>query len=192
MNLFKKIARLILSDELDEERRHYQKIFDDLKLEKEALENLNKDLRYRLFGKRKVLISQQILECVVKCLPDPNAVGTGRITASEISKNSVSVTESIAGVEYKHFVFVKKIEGRDDEIGAVVHITNYLIDIFVPLRREKVSYEAFGVNTEIDTFFWDFYGAGIRMLSNEAWKLSTEFIRAQRNVLSEFKQEGLL
>lgn len=108
MNLFKKIARLILSDELDEERRHYQKIFDDLKLEKEALENLNKDLRYRLFGKRKVLISQQILECVVKCLPDPNAVGTGRITASEISKNSVSVTESIAGVEYKHFVFVKK------------------------------------------------------------------------------------
>ena len=66
------------------------------------------------------------------------------------------------------------------------------MDIFIPLRKENVSYEIFGVQTAIETFFWDFYGAGIRMISNNAWAMSTEFIRAQNNVLSEFKEIGLL
>lgn len=62
------------------------------------------------------------------------------------------------------------------------------MNILIPLRKENVSYEVYGVQTAIETYFWDFYGAGLRMLSAEAWAMATEFIRAQNNVLSEFRQ----
>ena len=64
--------------------------------------------------------------------------------------------------------------------------------IFIPLRRENVSYEVYGVSSAIDTYFWDFYGAGIRMVSDEAWAMSIEFITAQNNVMKELREEGLL
>lgn len=192
MNWIKKFAQWVLSEELAEERKHYQKINDDLRADKEALEKINEGLRKRLFGRRKVLVSQKLLECIVGCLPDPNAVGVGKITASDISLRNMCLNEEIGGEKYTHKIFVKEITEQNEERGAIVHITNYNMNIFVPLRRENVSYEVYGVQTAIDTFFWDFYGAGIRMLSAEAWVMSTEFIRAQRNVLQEFRQEGLL
>lgn len=192
MNWIKKFAQWVLSEELDEERKHYQKINDDLRANKEGLERLNEDLRKRLFGRRKVLVSQLMLECIVMCLPDPNRVGTGGITASEIKMRNMGFVDELGGMKYDHKVFVKEIIERDGERGAIVHITDYNINVFIPIRRENVSYEVYGVKTAIDTYFWDFYGAGIRMLSGEAWALATEFIRAQNNVLSEFRAEGLL
>lgn len=192
MNWIKKFAQWVLSEELAEERKHYQKINDDLRANKEGLEKINEGLRKRLFGRRKVLVSQLMLECIVKCLPDPNAVGVGRISASDISLRNMGFVDELGGRKHEHKVLVKEITEREGERGAIVHITEYNINIFIPLRKENVSYEVYGVQTAIDTFFWDFYGAGIRMLSAEAWAMSTEFIRAQRNVLSEFRQEGLL
>lgn len=149
MNWIKKFAQWLLSEELAEERKHYQKINDDLRADKEALEKSNEGLRRLAFGRRKHLVSQLMLECIVKCLPDPNAVGTGGIT-------------------------------------------DYNMNIFIPLRKENVSYKVYGVQTAIETYFWDFYGAGLRMLSAEAWAMATEFIRAQNNVLKEFREQGLL
>lgn len=193
MNWIKKFAQWLLSEELVEERKHYQKIIDDLRADKEALEKLNEDLRRLAFGRRKHLVSQLMLECIVKCLPDPIAVGTGSITASDIKlRNMYFIDEQLDGRKYDHKCFVKKITAHEGERGAIVHITDYNMNIFIPLRKENVSYEVYGVQTVIETYFWDFYGAGLRMLSAEAWTIVTEFIRAQNNVLSEFKQEGLL
>ena len=192
MNWIKKFAQWLLSEELAEERKHYQKINDDLRADKEALEKSNEGLRRIAFGRRKHLVSQLMLECIVKCLPDPNAVGTGGITASEIKLRNMGFVDEIGGRKYDHKCFVKEITAHEGERGAIVHITDYNMNIFIPLRKEKVSYVAYGVQTAIETYFWDFYGAGLRMLSAEAWAMATEFIRAQNNVLSEFRQEGLL
>jgi hypothetical protein len=57
MNWIKKFAQWVLSEELAEERKHYQKINDDLRADKEGLEKINEGLRKRLFGRRKVLVS---------------------------------------------------------------------------------------------------------------------------------------
>lgn len=192
MNWIKKFAQWVISDELDEERNHYQKINNDLRADKEALEKSNEWLKRLAFGRRKHLVSQLMLECIVKCLPDPNAVGVGRISAADISIRNMGFVDEVGGRKYDHKCFVKEITENEGERGAIVHITDYNMNIFIPLRKENVSYEVYGVQTAIETFFWDFYGAGIRMLSGEAWSLATEFIRAQNNVLSEFRQEGLL
>lgn len=162
MNWIKKFAQWLLSEELAEERKHYQKINDDLRADKEALEKSNEGLRRLAFGRRKHLVSQLMLEYIVKCLPDPNTVGTGGITTHE------------------------------GERGAIVYITDYNMNIFIPLRKENVSYKMYSVQTAIETYFWNFYGAELRMLSAEAWAMATEFIRAQNNVLKEFREQGLL
>ena len=192
MNWIKKFAQWLLSEELAEERKHYQKINDDLRADKEALEKSNEGLRRLAFGRRKHLVSQLMLECIVKCLPDPNAVGTGGITASDIKLRNMGFVDEIGGRKYDHKCFVKEITAHEGERGAIVHITDYNMNIFIPLRKENVSYEMYGVQTAIETYFWDFYGAELRMLSAEAWAMATEFIRAQNNVLKEFREQGLL
>lgn len=55
MNWIKKFAQRLLSEELAEERKHYQKINDDLRADKEALEKSNEGLRRLAFGRRKHL-----------------------------------------------------------------------------------------------------------------------------------------
>lgn len=192
MNWIKKFAQWLLSEELAEERKYYQKINDDLRADKEALEIFNERLKRLAFGRRKHLVSQLMLECIVKCLPDPNAVGTGRISVADISIRNIGFVDELSGRKYKHKCFVKEITENEEERGAIVHITDYNMNIFIPLRKENVSYEVYGVHTAIETYFWDFYGAGLRMLSAEAWAMATEFIRAQNNVLSEFREQGLL
>lgn len=192
MNWIKKFAQWLLSKELAEERKHYQKINDDLRADKEALEKSNEGLRRLAFGRRKHLVSQLMLECIVKRLPDPNAVGTGGITASDIKLRNMGFVDEIGGRKYDHKCFVKEITAHEGERGAIVHITDYNMNIFIPLRKENVSYKVYGVQTAIETYFWDFYGAGLRMLSAEAWVMATEFIRAQNNVLKEFREQGLL
>lgn len=186
MNWIKKFAQWLLSEELAEERKNYQKINDDLRANEEALKKTNEGLRHLAFGRRKPLVSQLMLECIVKCLPDPNAVGTGGITVSDIKLCNMSFVDEIGGRKYDHKCFVKEI-ATEGERGAIVHITDYNMNIFIPLRRGNVSCEAYGVQTEIETYFWDFYGSGLKMLNAEAWTMVTEFIIAQNNVLSEFR-----
>lgn len=185
MSWIKKFANWVLSDDLQEMKTKHDREIKDL-------EKSNEGLRRLAFGRRKHLVSQLMLECIVKCLPDPNAVGTGGITASDIKLRNMGFVDEIGGRKYDHKCFVKEITAHEGERGAIVHITDYNMNIFIPLRKENVSYEVYGVQTAIETYSWDFYGAGLRMLSAEAWAMATEFIRAQNNVLSEFREQGLL
>ena len=56
MNWIKKFAQQLLSEEKAEERKHYQKINDDLRADKEALEKSNERLKRLAFGRRKHLV----------------------------------------------------------------------------------------------------------------------------------------
>lgn len=139
-------------------------------------------------------MSQTMLKCITQMLPDPNKVGTGGITVSELNLRAMKFVDELRGQKYEHSVrFVKAIGGEYENIqGFTIHISDYNLNVFIPLRRENVSYEVYGVSSAIDTYFWDFYGAGIRMVSDEAWAMSIEFITAQNNVMKELREEGLL
>jgi len=150
MNWIKKFAQWVLSEELAEERKHYQKINDDLRADNEALKKSNEGLRRLAFGRRKHLVSQLMLECIVKCLPDPNAVGVGRLSSADISIiRNMGFVDELGGRKYDHKCFVKEITEREGERGAIVYITDYNMNIFIPIRKENVSYsyEVYGVKT---------------------------------------------
>ena len=118
MNWIKKFAQWLLSEELAEERKHYQKINDDLRADKKALEKSNEWLKRLAFGRRKHLVSQLMLECIVKCLPDPNAVGVGRISAADIIiRNMGFVDELGCKVEEITCLAIHPDNERSDEEG---------------------------------------------------------------------------
>lgn len=197
-SIVKKIARIILAKELSEydsriekQVKDYEYRISKLVREKETLEKIQKELTFR---KNKVLISKTMMECIVKMLPDPNQFGTGNITVSDLNLRTMSFTEELKGRRFIHSVkFINVIGGEDKNIqGLTIHISDYNINVFIPLRRENINYIVYDVSSAIDTYFWDFHEAGIRMVSDEAWAVSTEFITAQNNVLTEFRELGLL
>jgi len=173
MNIVKKIARWILQKELDEEKQ------------KQKFEINN------LIISKRVLISQTMLECISKILPDSNQMGAEKMTSEDFRIHSIYFTDGINGIRHK--IFIKDIDCKK---GVNIYISDYEINIFIPLCRENINYKICGIDSSIDssidTYFWDFYKAGIRMVSDEAWGVSVEFMMAQRNVLKEFKEEGLL
>jgi hypothetical protein len=186
--IVKRIARWVLRDELENFRNERRSLKRELSAALTKIGYLND----KLFGSRKVLLSQIMVQTIVEMLPDPNKAGTGGLTSSELSARSRCFVDKLNGREFQHTIKFVKVIGEGSIQGLTVHISDYNIMVTIPLRRENVNYEVYGVQTAIDTYFWDFYGAGIRMLSEEAWAMSTEFIRAQNNVLSEFREQGLL
>lgn len=189
MEIVKKIAKWILREELNE----LQKTLNKQAHEKVEMNKKIASLKERLFGSRKVLLSQTMVECIVKMLPDPNKAGCGGLTSSDLKMRNLNFVDELGGRQYQHSVRFVQAIGDDERLqGLTINISEYNINVFVPLRRENVSYEVFGVQIAIDTYFWDLYGAGIRMLSNEAFAMSSEFINTQHNVIKEFREQGLL
>lgn len=189
MEIVKKIARWVLREEIqDFQSKVSKQAHDKIELNKQI-----ESLRKIAFGNRKVLLSQTMVSCIVQMLPDPNKAGCGGLTSSDLKIRNMGFTDELGGRQYQHYVRFVQAVGDDERLqGLTINISDYNINVFIPLRRENVSYEVFGVQTAIDTYFWDLYGAGIRMLSNEAFAMSSEFIKAQHNVLSEFREQGLL
>nr|DAJ28051.1 MAG TPA: hypothetical protein [Caudoviricetes sp.] len=195
MEIVKKIARYILRKELKLQEVAFETqagLIHDYSQRFEEFEIQIESLRKIAFGSRKVLLSQIMVQTIVEMLPDPNKAGTGSLTSSELSMRSRCFVDRLNGREFQHKIKFVKAIGEGSIQGLTVHISDYNITVTIPLRRENVNYEVYGVQTAIDTYFWDFYGAGIRMLSNEAFAISSEFIKAQHNVLSEFREQGLL
>lgn len=188
MIIVKKIARFILRSELAEMRRTNTSLLCQIEEQYNEKVELNKRIKMleeKVFGSRKVLLSQTMVKCIVEMLPDPNRVGCVGLTSSELKSRSLNFIDEVGGRQYQHFVRFVQVLGDDKEIrGLAINISEYNINVLIPLRRENLSYEIFGIQTAIDTYFWDFYGAGIRMLSDEAFALSSEFIKAQLNILS--------
>lgn len=194
-NMIKQIARWVLRKEIKLQETAFETqagVIHDYTQKFVEFEEKIESLRKIAFGSRKVLLSQIMVQTIVEMLPDPNKAGIDILTSSELYMRRRCFVDRLNGLEFQHEIKFVKVIGEGSVQGLTVHISDYNIMVTIPLRRENVNYEVYGVQTAIDTYFWDFYGAGIRMLSEEAWAMSTEFIRAQNNVLSEFKEQGLL
>lgn len=191
MKILKKLASFILQEEIIEQQKQYKLLkIEKLEAEKKALEKMTEDLKKIAFGDRKVLFSQEAAKYLVQILPDPNKLATGTITFEELKKRNLSIAEEMEKAKCDFHIYIGKIVYDDDKVvqGVTIRISSYdhVEDVFIPVRREKMSYEIHGIETTIDTYFWDIYRSGIRIMSNESWELFMDFIKAQKDVLKEF------
>lgn len=135
MEIVKRIARWVLREELEELKTKHQsdletfsKESEYLNHENEELQRINEDLRKRLFGSRKVLLSQTMVECIVKMLPDPNRAGTGGLTSLDLKMRSMNFVDRLRGHEYQHSVRFVEVIGDDKGLqGLTINISEYNI-----------------------------------------------------------------
>lgn len=188
MKIIKKLARWILREELKSSEDRIKSLLQerrDLLIQRNELTLLlhkaedKLDCFYkRLKQNRKIILPQSIMEGVLKVLPNPNEVYSGKLVDCEIEK-SVSFNGEEIPVRLDRF-----FKNDFDDIVLTVKIKRLDIDVSFVLRKEKIRYNILGVDTEVETCYWDFNFSNIRLITDDIWKVITKFVEAQRNVLT--------
>lgn len=196
MKIVKKIARFILRSELAEMRRTNTNLlcqveelstqYDKVNRHLEEIRRQRNELSQRFAMRPKMMINERMLNCLSYILPDPNRVALRyqTLTAKELQRDcSTKYTEYVKGqgynIQMKICRLVKNPMDENEVSGVEVFISCYDMKIIIPLRKEKRTYRILGVETEIETYFYDFYESGLRLLTGSSWNFMAEFMRAQ-------------
>ena len=177
-NVIKFLARRILAKEIA--------------AEKAALEKENRKLREMAFGKNSCLLSATLFNEVIKRLPDANFIGGGDYNENKTPYRYYKMTEKLNGVEYERNIGVIPAKTGAKEKGVTITISGYGISFFIPLRQEVTKYNLFSIDSSINTYFWDIYRAGVKIVTDEAWAFLITYINAQNSAIKSLKQEKLL
>ena len=175
MNIFKRIATKILSSELKEK--------DETIL---SLKTANESLKDLAFGKQRVLVPRGMIEAVIKLLPNPNVFVIENIGKA---KYVTYYDYTLRGEKRRALIHLSDKISVDDKVsdsqGAVVKVPDFNIQFTIPITKEQLTTHAFGTDIAVDTYTWNLYRAGIRMISDDDFMRTLEYLVATRNVLSE-------
>ena len=171
-----------LSFQVEELSTRYDKIICHW----EEMQRQIDELSQRFEMRPKVLINERMLQCLSSILPDPNRVALRyqTLTTEQLKRDySTGYTEYVKGQSYNIKMnicrLVKNPLDKNEVSGVEVFISCYDMKIIIPLRKEKKTYGILGVETEIETYFYDFYESGLRLLTGSSWNFMEEFMRAQ-------------
>lgn len=186
MNIIKKIAKWVLKDDLRIANTRITTLQNDLREKDEKINEIQCQLNNWIF-KSKInqnsILPQSAVKSIIDCLPNPNEAAIGKLRS--VRKFDTYFSYNVGGKNIKHLVRLEKFCCVNEVIYAQVKIYDLNISIKLPLKKEKIQYNAFGVNTEIETYYWGFNFSNIKIVSDDVWKIMTEFITAQKEVLTE-------
>ena len=168
----KKIAAKILKNE-----------FYALRLDVERFQRL-------AFGHHPVILSRGIIKAIMELLPNPNEFANGGISTTELVANrEMKYDYTFRGQKRQASVLIVRDERAEkqkaDEQGIMIAVPDFGIRVFIPLEKAKMNSNVMGVNTEVESFVWDIFRAGIRMVSDKDFMMILDFIAAEKNVLEE-------
>ena len=169
---FKKIAAKILKNEI------YA-----LRLDVERFQRL-------AFGHHPVILSRGIIKAIMELLPNPNEFANGGISTTQLVANrEMKYDYTFRGQKRQASVLIVRDERAEkqkaDEQGIMIAVPDFGIRVFIPLEKVKMNTNVMGANTEVESFVWDIFRAGIRMVSDKDFIMILEFIAAEKNVLEE-------
>ena len=150
------------------------------------------------FGRNYVILPSSAVSCIVDMLPNPNAVASGQLSTQALlrinDKESVRrYAYVLRGHEYSSEIRIvadtRSEEAKQAEQGLMIELMDFHIKIFIPLIKTKMNTQVAGVNTEVESWVWDLYRAGIRVVGDTDFNMIMEFVIAQNNVLKELNEE---
>lgn len=182
MKLIKKIASRVLANELASLRQDVERY------------------KYLSFGRKYVILPSSAASCIVDMLPNPNMVATGQFTTQQLllalnaPKAVRRYTYVLQGKEHSSEIRLvadtRTPEEKSAEQGLMVELVDFRIRIFVPLVHAKMNTQVAGVvGAEVDTYVWDLYRAGLRVIGDADFNMIMEFVVAQNKVLNELNEE---
>ena len=190
MNIIKRFAHWVLREDLRMLDVRIQTLQSGLKDRDKKLEYTQSKLNewiWKASVNHDSILPQSAVKAIIECLPNPNEVTAGRVNGK-----SSSFSHFVRGSKIEHVVRLEKFCKVNDVTHAQVTIQDLNINITLPLRRHKMNYNMLGVDSEVETYYWDFNFSNIKIISDDVFDLISEFIIAQENVTKELKQEGLL
>lgn len=150
------------------------------------------------FSKRHVILPSSAASSIISMLPNPNQVASGRFDVCQLlslnaPKSIRRYTYILQGKEYSSEIRLvadtRPEEEKRAESGLMIEIVNFQIKIFIPLINVKMNTQVCGIETEVETYVWDLYRAGIRIVSDTDFNTIMEFVVAQNKVLNELNME---
>lgn len=159
---------------------------------RQEIEVMNKDL-YRLkqqaYGQKAVMLPQGAVSCIVDMLPNPNDVATGKITTDQLlalnaPENVRKYHYILNGKErYSEIRIVADNRREKPENGLMIELMDFNLKVFIPLACTNSKFNG-AVRADVNTWVWDFYRAGIRVIGDRDFQMITEFVTASARVLS--------
>lgn len=207
MNWIKKFAQWILRERLEQDRTTIELLWR----EKEDLENKNWELEHSLceltaqqsktlrelwglkntfVNQGKVIISKLMAETIIKMLPDPNKIGMRDFNLEVLRTHTMCFVDRVGAQELNQHK-IQIVEVRDNNFMDLrgftlkLHITDYDINVSIPVVYRSPKQRAFGIDVEASTFVWDLNAAGIQVLSDEAWEIMHKTTFSARKVFNE-------
>ena len=190
MNIIKRFAHWVLREDLRMLDVRIQILQSGLKDRDKKLEYTQSKLNewiWKASVNHDSILPQSAVKAIIECLPNPNSFAAGSVKAKPSS-----FSHFVRGSKMEHVVRLEKFCNVNDVVHAQVSIPDLNINITLPLRRHKMNYNMLGVDSEVETYYWDFNFSNIKIISDDVFDLISEFIIAQENVTKELKQEGLL
>lgn len=186
MNIIKRFARWVLREDWEIASARIRTLQNDLRERNEKIDNVQSKLNdwiLRSTLNESSILPQSAVKSIIDCLPNPNDAAAGSYTLKK--GKSVYFSHYVRGQKMNHLVRIEAFCELNKVIHAKVKIYDLNINILLPLRKEKIVYNMLGVNTEVETYYWDFNFSNVKIISDDVFDMISEFIVAQRNVLTE-------
>jgi hypothetical protein len=184
MNIIKRFAYWVLREDWEIASARIRTLQNNLRERNEKIDDLHHQLNdwtIKTHLNESSILPQSAVKSIIDCLPNPNDAAAGSYKRGK----PVYFSHYVGGKKMNHLVRLEKFCELNKVIHAQVKIYDLNINITLPLRKEKITYNMLGVNTEVETYYWDFNFSNVKIISDDVFDLISEFIIAQRNVLTE-------
>lgn len=183
-SLLQKIARHVLKSEISELLKSMREIiyrYIDYKnlyiTEKKEKEQWRK--KYKEAIHSNATIPDFFLYALLKHMPNANEYVYNPLLAKERMENGMVIKE-ITSEGIVKFRFCRAISS-----GIYVEFCDIKLELFIPIRRQKIKYNMLGFDTEIDVWVWDFKEVGFSVISAEDYRKIKMFVEGQYSVLTD-------
>lgn len=165
MKLLKKIAMRILANELA-----------GLNLERERLQRM-------AYGSNRYIVPQGVVNEIMRMLPAPNKFIRGEVPMSELVNLEGKYEYTLMGEKRSSVIkLVPDERNEKPEQGLMFQVVDFKLNILIPLAKSDI-YSMGGVSVE--SWVWDFYRSGIRIVSDDDFGVILEFVTTINNMNKE-------
>ena len=184
-NVFKLIAKAVLSKEFAELNQRQKKLEDEnssLRNDKTRLEDEVSRITKRIIEGHETLLPHKVISAIITMLPDPNAVGSGRFRYDAVKNVSLDVKCSACNFNIR-FVDNKKFIDNRNKQGVSFEIKNEFgrMVIFIPVEKSNYHNSV----TQIETYTWSIYQSGLVGVTDDLFSIIFSSTQAWAECLNE-------
>ena len=183
-NVFKLIAKAVLSKEFAELNQRQKKLEDEnssLINDKTRLEDEVSRITKRLNDMHTTLLPHKVISAIISMLPDPNMVANGRFIPKMVKPKIVNCTA--CNFEIGFIEDDKSIGDNSARIGVTLEIKNEYgrMVVFIPAERSNYHNSV----TQIETYTWSIYKSGLVGVTDDLFSIIFSSTQAWAECVNE-------